>query len=145
MRSSSIGFLQRRIFSATVKAAAVSTFRSSVVFTHFFVAAAAHSGIQNQKQLRLFAENPSSIMGTDNSVLAASLKRDNDKKHTEYEKWVRRLYMTNMFHPVKMGLANMESLHRLLGYPMDDVSEYNPFGSSDVSDFTGSHDSCCVL
>jgi len=40
--------------------------------------------------------------------------------YTEYEKWVRRLYATNMFHPVKLGLENMHLLHKLLGNPMDD-------------------------
>lgn len=44
------------------------------------------------------------------------------KHHSEYEKWVRRLYATNMFHPVKLGLENMHLLHELLGSPMDDVS-----------------------
>ena len=52
---------------------------------------------------------------------------DNDgsnatSKYTGYEKWVRRLYATNMFHPVKLGLENMHLLHELLGSPMDDVS-----------------------
>ncbi|KAG7366533.1 folylpolyglutamate synthase [Nitzschia inconspicua] len=40
--------------------------------------------------------------------------------HSGYEKWVRRLYATNMFHPVKLGLTNMRKLHQLLGNPMDD-------------------------
>jgi hypothetical protein len=43
-------------------------------------------------------------------------------EYTGYEKWVRRLYATNMFHPVKLGLENMHLLHKLLGNPMDDVS-----------------------
>lgn len=52
---------------------------------------------------------------------------DNDgsfatNEYTGYEKWVRRLYATNMFHPVKLGLENMHLLHKLLGNPMDDVS-----------------------
>jgi len=38
---------------------------------------------------------------------------------TEYEKLVRRLYKTNLFHPVKMGLDNIHQLHRALGSPMD--------------------------
>ena len=40
--------------------------------------------------------------------------------YTPYERWVRRLYMTNLFHPVKLGLTNMEQLHAALGNPMDD-------------------------
>lgn len=43
------------------------------------------------------------------------------RAYTGYEKWVRRLYATNMFHPVKLGLTNMRRLHKLLGDPMDDV------------------------
>jgi hypothetical protein len=42
-------------------------------------------------------------------------------QYSGYEKWVRRLYATNMFHPVKLGLDNMRQLHQLLGSPMDDV------------------------
>eukprot|EP00566_Odontella_aurita_P007781 CAMPEP_0113533536 /NCGR_PEP_ID=MMETSP0015_2-20120614/4664_1 /TAXON_ID=2838 /ORGANISM="Odontella" /LENGTH=682 /DNA_ID=CAMNT_0000432609 /DNA_START=374 /DNA_END=2422 /DNA_ORIENTATION=+ /assembly_acc=CAM_ASM_000160 len=39
-----------------------------------------------------------------------------------YERLVRRLYMTNLFHPVKMGLQNIEDLHRALKSPLDDPS-----------------------
>jgi hypothetical protein len=46
----------------------------------------------------------------------------NDVSYTGYERWVRRLYATNMFHPVKLGLENMRLLHKLIGNPMDDVS-----------------------
>lgn len=41
-------------------------------------------------------------------------------QYNDYERWVRRLYATNMFHPVKLGLENMRLLHKLLGNPMDD-------------------------
>jgi hypothetical protein len=44
-----------------------------------------------------------------------------DDNYSPYDQWVRRLYMTNLFHPVKMGLKNMQQLHELLGYPMDNV------------------------
>ena len=61
------------------------------------------------------------------SVPAMGTGIDNDgviatDNYTGYEKWVRRLYATNMFHPVKLGLENMHLLHKLLGNPMDDVS-----------------------
>jgi hypothetical protein len=52
------------------------------------------------------------------------MEMDNDtenKNYTPYEKWVRRLYLTNLFHPVKMGLTNMRTLHELMGSPMDQV------------------------
>jgi dihydrofolate synthase/folylpolyglutamate synthase len=42
-----------------------------------------------------------------------------DPGHTTYEKLVRRLYMTNLFHPVKLGLENIERLHEVLGSPLD--------------------------
>lgn len=54
------------------------------------------------------------MMGTDDDDTIAT------SDHTGYEKWIRRLYATNMFHPVKLGLENMHILHGLLGSPMDD-------------------------
>jgi dihydrofolate synthase / folylpolyglutamate synthase len=41
------------------------------------------------------------------------------RKYTDYETWVRRLYSTNLFHPVKLGLTNMIKLYEALGRPMD--------------------------
>jgi hypothetical protein len=49
-----------------------------------------------------------------------------NNKFTPYERWVRRLYQTNLFHPVKLGLQNMEELHAMLGRPMDNVSPFSP-------------------
>merc|ERR1712127_1138991 len=43
--------------------------------------------------------------------------------YTAYEKCVRRLYLTNLFHPVKLGLQNMEQLHTALGNPMDQTDQ----------------------
>lgn len=43
----------------------------------------------------------------------------NLKNYTAYELWVRRLYATNLFHPVKLGLENMLQLHEAIGNPMD--------------------------
>lgn len=40
-------------------------------------------------------------------------------RYTPYERWVRRLYQTNMFNPVKLGLQNMNDLHEAMGRPMD--------------------------
>jgi hypothetical protein len=62
---------------------------------------------------RLFASTPS-VMETDNT-------NTDGNEYTPYEKWVRRLYLTNLFHPVKMGLTNMRALHQLMGSPMDQV------------------------
>jgi hypothetical protein len=41
--------------------------------------------------------------------------------YSEYEKWVRRLYMTNLFHPAKLDLRNMEQLYNLMKRPLDQV------------------------
>jgi folylpolyglutamate synthase/dihydrofolate synthase len=46
-------------------------------------------------------------------------KDSQGKPYTLYEKCVRRLYLTNLFHPVKLGLQNIERLHNALGNPMD--------------------------
>ena len=40
---------------------------------------------------------------------------------TAYEQLVRKLYMTNLFNPVKLGLENMDRLHEVLGRPLDQV------------------------
>lgn len=40
---------------------------------------------------------------------------------SNYERLVRKLYMTNLFNPVKLGLENMDKLHKVLGSPMDQV------------------------
>jgi len=38
---------------------------------------------------------------------------------TKYEELVRKLYRTNWFNPVNLGLHNINRLHELLGHPMD--------------------------
>ena len=70
---------------------------------------------------RLFATN-TSFMGGGQLDSPEGIDGEEHQRYTSYEKWVRRLYLTNLFHPVKMGLANMQQLHSLLGCPMDDVS-----------------------
>jgi hypothetical protein len=46
----------------------------------------------------------------------------NDKRSSvsDYEMWVRRLYATNLFHPVKMGLENIQQLHEVRGNSMNE-------------------------
>lgn len=44
-----------------------------------------------------------------------------EKDWSNYEKLVRKLYMTNLFNPVKLGLDNMHKLHEYFGSPMDQV------------------------
>lgn len=43
-----------------------------------------------------------------------------NSKYTTYERWVRRIYQTNLFNPVKLGLDNIEDLHKFMGNPMDE-------------------------
>lgn len=45
-----------------------------------------------------------------------------EKEWSDYERLVRKLYMTNLFNPVKLGLENMDRLHKILGSPMDKVN-----------------------
>jgi len=52
----------------------------------------------------------------------SSLDSGEMKQPSLYEVLVRKLYMTNMFNPVKLGLKNMEELHNLMNKPMDRVS-----------------------
>lgn len=42
-----------------------------------------------------------------------------EREGSNYEKLVRKLYMTNLFNPVKLGLENMDKLHKAIGSPMD--------------------------
>mmetsp|Transcript_9623 Transcript_9623/g.16371 ORF Transcript_9623/g.16371 Transcript_9623/m.16371 type:complete len:556 (-) Transcript_9623:11-1678(-) len=54
------------------------------------------------------------------------------REWSNYEKLVRKLYMTNLFNPVKLGLENMEKLHKAIGSPMDqpDISVIHIAGSN---------------
>ena len=47
---------------------------------------------------------------------------DTTHEWSEYEQLVRKLYMSNLFNPVKLGLENMDRLHEALGRPMDQVN-----------------------
>ena len=69
------------------------------------------------------SSHQSSAMSTDVSQSTAAM-------HSEYEKWVRRLYTTNLFHPVKMGLQNIQQLHDLLGNPMDKTTVIHIAGTN---------------
>lgn len=53
------------------------------------------------------------------SKYGSDLPPSTAQRYTEYETWVRRLYSTNLFHPVKLGLTNMIQLYEALGRPMD--------------------------
>jgi dihydrofolate synthase / folylpolyglutamate synthase len=60
-----------------------------------------------------------SLTATPQTSMATASSSSGNASPSDYEHWVRRLYETNMFHPVKMGLANIESLYEALGKPMD--------------------------
>lgn len=70
-----------------------------------------------------FREN---LATTSSSRLYAKISRssfasmtDNKPNYTPYERWVRRIYQTNLFNPVKLGLSNIDELHKAMGQPMD--------------------------
>lgn len=106
---------QRRILCATIRTAAVTSFRSGNIPPAAWAK-------------RNFPSNPFSFFKMSRSMSSVPVVEHREEAppsdHSEYEKWVRRLYMTNMFHPVKMGLTNIQQLHDLVGNPMDDVSHF---------------------
>lgn len=117
---------QRRLLSATFRAAAVTSFRSGKSPTAVY----AEKNIPLQHfPTATFARTmaTSTLPVTENPGVMSS-----NSEHTDYEKWVRRLYMTNLFHPVKMGLDNVEKLHELVGTPMDDVRPPPPIHFADT-------------
>lgn len=113
--------LHLSFFDNTFASLRTSTTRtSSCLVAPFSGVAATQDSSQSyfERHSRLFSAPPSTFAGLDNM----GDETKTDKKYTDYEKWVRRLYMTNLFHPVKMGLSNMQQLHDIMGNPMDDVS-----------------------
>lgn len=86
--------------------------------------AAARGGHQTPHRL-YSSPNTFSSSGTDKPVREPPPGADmgpDPSKYTPYERWVRRLYQTNLFNPVKLGLHNIEQLHGALGSPMNNVS-----------------------
>jgi hypothetical protein len=106
---------RRSLLSVTFRAAAVTNFRSGNAPTGVW---AKKNLPVNQFPIAKFARPMSTAAVT---IMENSGDLSTDSRYTDYEKWVRRLYMTNLFHPVKMGLANVQKLHELVGNPMDDV------------------------
>lgn len=67
---------------------------------------------------RLFSISPSTSANAipiSNDQISTQKKRT----YTKYEALVRRLYMTNLYHPVKLGLENMEQLNEALERPLE--------------------------
>lgn len=73
---------------------------------------------------RLRSSAVDSIMGDDMVNSSSAIK------YSAYELWVRRLYATNMFHPVKLGLTNIQDLHEALDYPMEKTCVVHVAGSN---------------
>ena len=131
-----------RFLDATTTTTACTTFSArknsfSLPFSRGVVHAAqppsSHHSAQSyfERHSRLFSTTPTSSTGIDSinnneNIMSeggeTETSRITVRNYSEYEKWVRRLYMTNLFHPVKMGLTNMQQLHDIMGNPMDDVS-----------------------
>lgn len=63
-------------------------------------------------------------------IMAVDENNNETTHYTPYEQWVRRLYQTNLFHPVKLGLKNMEELHERLGRPMDKLTVIHIAGTN---------------
>jgi len=60
--------------------------------------------------------------GDNTKMNNASKDGKEGKDWSNYEKLVRKLYMTNLFNPVKLGLDNMHKLHEYFGSPMDQAN-----------------------
>jgi len=56
-----------------------------------------------------------------NTVSNSNIAMEMEPKPS-YDECVRRLYLTNMFHPMKVGLQNIVAIHEALGSPMNKVS-----------------------
>ncbi|KAL7441483.1 hypothetical protein ACHAXM_011530 [Skeletonema potamos] len=91
--------------------------------------------IKGNTQL-LFEPASSSTMrscsGTSSNSPDESSNSKVQREWSNYEKLVRKLYMTNLFNPVKLGLENMDKLHKAIGSPMDqqDISIIHIAGSN---------------
>jgi dihydrofolate synthase/folylpolyglutamate synthase len=55
---------------------------------------------------------------------------DSMQLYTDYEMAVRKLYTINMYHPVKLGLDNIQFLHGSMGNPMDRIPVVHVAGSN---------------
>ena len=63
-----------------------------------------------------------SISDNESAATFTPSSEKDGKQHTLYEELVRKLYMTNLYNPVKLGLENTVKLHEVLGSPLNNVS-----------------------
>ena len=79
--------------------------------THYFLRSSPSFSLHLSSTMRSFSSS-SPTDATNNGV-------KEEREWSNYEKLVRKLYMTNLFNPVKLGLENMDKLHKAIGSPMD--------------------------
>mmetsp|Transcript_25765 Transcript_25765/g.60653 ORF Transcript_25765/g.60653 Transcript_25765/m.60653 type:complete len:688 (+) Transcript_25765:108-2171(+) len=81
-----------------------------------------------------FPDLPPSQRGTQTATISSIMDNNSENEriahYTPYEQWVRRLYMTNLFHPVKLGLQNIQQLYAALGHPLDDIPVIHVAGTN---------------
>ena len=70
---------------------------------------------------QLYSNSSGNYGPTSSQKSCIDLDANQQKELSNYERLVRKLYMTNLFNPVKLGLENMDRLHKVLGSPMDQV------------------------
>lgn len=79
--------------------------------THYFLRSSPSFSSHLSSTMRSFSSSTPTD-ATNNEV-------KEEREWSNYEKLVRKLYMTNLFNPVKLGLENMDKLHKAIGSPMD--------------------------
>jgi dihydrofolate synthase/folylpolyglutamate synthase len=65
---------------------------------------------------------PPMMPAAENGGSDAKSDKSAPENYSPYERWVRNIYLTNLNHPVKLGLDNIEQLHEAMGSPMDDAN-----------------------
>lgn len=113
MRHHTRHLVRRIAFDSSLSPRHISVFRStqSAVGAGFSPSTITYFPV-NRSVVRFFSAT-GNIMG--DAVVSPA------EKSSAYEKWVRRLYATNMFHPVKLGLQNIQQMYAAMGNPMDDT------------------------
>ena len=80
--------------------------------THYFLRSSPSFSLHLSSTMRSFSSSSPTDATNNNGV-------KEEREWSNYEKLVRKLYMTNLFNPVKLGLENMDKLHKAIGSPMD--------------------------
>lgn len=80
--------------------------------THYFLRSSPSFSLHLSSTMRSFSSSSPTDATNNNGA-------KEEREWSNYEKLVRKLYMTNLFNPVKLGLENMDKLHKAIGSPMD--------------------------